>query len=164
LICRTPSHKCEHRISASPKVDFESQLSFISAPPEVHDDIEKQDLPSLSVSEIVQLICDTWERGLNDNRALRVLMGRVKKLLDESAEAGTDERHAHGEHGRFDGHREEGAETPRIRVDSENIERDVFSTTWPESSDASSMAYSYTVTSITSFNERTNWLFGHVMR
>jgi hypothetical protein len=80
-------------------------------------------------------------------------MYQVKKLLDE------DKRYANEKHGIFDSHREESAETPRIRVDSENIEQDGFSTMQSESSDASSMGYSYTVRSIASFNERTNWPF-----
>jgi hypothetical protein len=140
------------------KVDRGSQLPFISAPPR-ETGISR--CPHAHDSRSIKLIRDAWERGLNDNRAFRVLMGRIKKLLDESAEAGADEQHAHGEHGRFDSHWQEGAENLQIRqVDSEDIALDGSSTTWPEGSDANSMAYSeYTVRSITSFNERTNWLF-----
>ena len=132
-----------------------NRLSFASAPPKEQDGIKK-DLPTLTISELIQLICDAWEHGLNENRAFLVLMCRIKQLLDEN------ERYAHEKHGRFDSHWQEGTEHPQIRrqVDSKDFELDDSSTTWPESSDASSMTYSeYTVRSVTSSNERTNWLF-----
>ena len=132
-----------------------NRLSFISARPEEHNEIKK-DLPTPTISEVISLICDAWEHGLNENRTFLVLMCRIRKLLDEN------EPYAHEKHGRFDNHWQEGTEHPQIRrpVDSKDFELDDSSTTWPESSDASSMTYSeYTVRSVTSFNERTNWLF-----
>lgn len=81
-----------------------------------------------------------------------LLMGHIKRLLDknhESAEEETLEEHD----GLF---HEEGTESPRIRIDSEEIKSDYSSMSEAtEGSDAISMVY--TVRSTTSLKENTNW-------
>jgi hypothetical protein len=136
-------------------------------------DIEKQEIrdaptPTPTLSEVLQVIRDSWELGLNDDTIFLVLMSRLKRLLDEcivGGEAG-ERRHAIGELGeqcKFDSpwHWEEDAEmNPQIRVNTGvEMEQDNSSTTWSESSDARSMTYSaYTVRSVASCKEKTSQL------
>jgi len=166
--CEKLSHNfnCEHRTSASPEVDQKVTDSF-----HTRDDVEKReifDVPTPTLSELIEVIRDSWELGLKDDMRFLVLMSGIKRLLDEcivGGEAG-ERRHTIGELGeqnRFDSplHWQEDAEmNPRVRVNTGGeMEQDNTSTTWSESSDARSMTYSaYTVRSVTSFKEQTSQL------
>lgn len=130
------------------------------------DDIENREIlnvPTPTLSEVIQVIRDSWEQGLNDDMVFLALVNRIKRLLDGcivGGEAG-ERRHATGEQYRFDGHWQEGdAEmNPRVRVNPGEMEQDNSSTAWSEGSDARSMTYSaYTVRSVTSFKEQTSQL------
>jgi len=157
---------CEHRTSSSPKVDRRVTDSFHTS-----DDVENpeiRDVPTPTLSEAIQVIRDSWELGLNDNKVFLVMMSRIKRLLDECIVGGEPEeagerRHAIGQQCRFDSHHDwqEGAEmNPRVRVNpGGEMEQGSSSTTWSEGSDARSMTYSaYTVRSVTSFKEQTSQL------
>ena len=114
---------------------------------------EVLDISSLTLDEVLQFICEAWERGLKDSPRFRDLpvMNRLKELLSEGAGRQVTERKAL-----------EDAERIRILVDSESDREDGCSTSisWGGSSDASSMADSeYTVRSIRSFKERTSYFF-----
>jgi len=112
---------------------------------------EVLDLPPLTLDEVLQLICECWERGLKDSMRFRVLIGRMKNLLAEGAGGEVAERKAL-----------EDAERIQIMVDSDDREdHHSSSTSWgPSCSDARSMADSeYTVKSIRSFKERTSYFF-----
>jgi hypothetical protein len=125
-------------------------------------------VPTPTLSEVIQVIHDSWEMGLNDDMRFLVLMSRIKRLLDEGivgGEAASGERRpAMGarEQSRFGSrwHWQEGAEmNPRVRVNPAKMEQDNSSTTWSEGSDARSMTYSaYAVRSVTSFKEQTSQL------
>lgn len=119
------------------------------------DDIEKRE-------SLIQLIREAWGHGLNDNTTFWFLMNQVKRLLDENVNAGADERHSFEEQLEDSYWQEKPFDTPRFRVDSEDIKLDDSLTTsrWSgatESSDAISMAY--TARSITSLKDATNRLF-----
>jgi hypothetical protein len=108
-------------------------------------------ISTLTLHEVLQFICEAWERGLKDSPRFRDLMNRLKELLAEGSGREVTERKAL-----------EDAERIRILVDSEPDREDGDSTSisWGGSSDASSMADSeYTVRSIRSFKERTSYFF-----
>ena len=66
----------------------ESQIPFIRG-----DDVEKLkvlDFPTPTLSEVIQFIRDSW--GINSDRAFRVLMSRITRLLDESSVGEDGER------------------------------------------------------------------------
>jgi hypothetical protein len=124
------------------------------------DDLENREIlnvPTPTLSEVIQVIRDSWELGLNDDIVFLVLVNRIKRLLDGcivGGEAG-ERRHATGEHW------QEGGEemSPRVRVNPGEMEHDNSSTAWSDGSDARSMTYSaYTVRSVTSFKEQTSQL------
>ena len=153
--CGKFSHNCncEHRTSPSPKVDQRVTDSFHRS-----DNVEKRevlDVPTPTLPEVIQVICDSWELGLHDDTVFLALIGRIKRLLDECIMGGDagERRHAIGEPYRFDSHWQEGAEmNPGVRVNSGETEQD-------DCSDARSMTYSaYTVRSVTSFKEQTSQL------
>ena len=56
------------------------------------DGVEKLqvlDFSTSTVSEVIQFIRDSW--GINNDRALWVLMSRITRLLDESSVGGEDD-------------------------------------------------------------------------
>lgn len=128
-----PLGKAEHGGHASP----ESQVE------------EVVDLPPLPLDEVVQLICESWERGLKDSMRFRVLLSRMKKLLAEGADGEVAERKAL-----------EDAERIQTLVDSDREEEDRWPSWRRGCSDAISMVDSeYTVKSVKSFKERTSYFF-----
>ena len=145
----------EHRTSASPKVDQRVTGSFHTS-----DDVEKReilDVPTPTLSEVIQVIRDSWELGLHDDTVFLALMDRIKRLLDECIVGGEAGKRRHGEQHRFDSHWQEGAEmNPRVRVNSGEMAGEMEQ---DNCSDARSMTYSaYTVRSVTSFQEKTSQL------
>ena len=114
------------------------------SPPETQE--EAIDLSPPPLDEVVQLICESWERGFKDRRFL-VLLSRMKKLLAEGAGGEVAERKAL-----------EDAERIQTLVESDR-EEDRWSS-WRGCSDAISMVDSeYTVKSVKSFKERTSYFF-----
>ena len=125
------------------------------------------DLPAPTLAEVIQVICDSWERGLKENVPFREL---IRKLLAEAEGAGAGaggevEGNVLGEHGPLDNPWQVCTQCFQAQgvVDSEDVGRGSCSSlterSW-EGSDASSTVYSeYTVRSTTSLNERTNWFF-----
>ena len=143
-----------------PRLIKESQISFHRS-----DDVEKREIFDFptgtpTLSEVIQVIHDSWELGLNDDLRFLDLMGRIKGLVDERIVGGeVGERHPIGEQCRFDSHWQGGAEMkPRVQVNpGGEMEQDNSSTTWSEGSDARSMTHSaYTVRSVTSWKEQTS--------
>ena len=125
-----------------------------ASPPETQE--EGVDLPPLPLDEVVQLICESWERGFKDRR-FWVLLSRMKKLLAEGAGGEVAERKAL-----------EDAERIQTLVESDS-DREVEDrrSSWVGRSDAISMVDSeYTVKSVRSFKERTSYFFRprHVTR
>ncbi|KAH9953484.1 hypothetical protein BC827DRAFT_132741 [Russula dissimulans] len=134
---------------------------------------EALDLPvtNLRLADVIQLILTSWRYGLEDTVPFQVQINRIKKLLVEKiAGAGGDGearrnmlRELRAARTGSDSGRgaNDDDESIQIHVEQDSVlERDVdsLSYTAPESSDASSMICSlYTVKSITSVNERTNW-------
>jgi len=112
---------------------------------------EVLEISSFTLDEVVQDICESWERGLKDSTRFQVLINRLKTLLAEGAGREVAERKAL-----------EDAERIQILVDSssDREDGDPTSISWGGSSDASSMVDSeYTVRSIRSFKERTSYFF-----
>jgi len=149
---------------------------------DIADEIQEVlNLPMPTLPDAIQLMLTTWRYGLEDTVPFRVLINRINKLLAENElGAGGD-----GEAKRstlveelagtgFDsgGRRQEenndsdsdpnlDAQSVEIHIE-QDLEGDACSLpdTAPEGSDASSMIYSlYTVKSVTSINERTNWFW-----
>ena len=125
-----------------------------ASPPKTQE--EEVDLPPLPLDEVVQLICESWERGFKDRR-FWVLLSRMKKLLAEGAGGEVAERKAL-----------EDAERIQTLVESDS-DREVEDrrSSWVGRSDAISMVDSeYTVKSVRSFKERTSYFFRprHVTR
>jgi len=107
------------------------------------------DITSFTLDEVLQVICESWERGLKDSTRFQVLINRMKKLLAEGAGREVAERKAL-----------EDAERVQMMVDSDREDGGSPSISWGGSSDASSTADSeYTVRSIRSFKERTSYFF-----
>src|SRR5258708_23563712 len=129
------------------------------------DGVEKLqvlDFPMPTPSEVIQFMRDSW--GINNDRAIWVLMSRITQMLDESSVGGEDgeRQYAVGEHCGIDGRWQGAAEKcPRVRVDPGDIDINIddSSTIWSEYSDARSMCYSvYTDRSVTSFKRQPNQL------
>jgi hypothetical protein len=129
--------------------------SFTSSKAEHDDDVELQekilDLP-VALDEVIQLVRDLWERGLNDSVPLPVLVNQLKSLLAVDAE------------GEADRNEPEGFDCLQTLVnpepDSEDVDSSVPVVSREGSSDTGTMDSSkYTVKSITSFKERTSWLY-----
>lgn len=130
------------------------------------DDDEKREtldiptpVPTPTLPEVMQVIRESWEVGLND-KTLFLFLGLVdlmKRQLDEGAEAG-ERRHAI-EQCIFNDHRKGDAEmNSQVRVIPQ---QDNSSTMWSEGTDASS---AYTVKTVTSFKDQTIDLSGHATR
>jgi len=127
-----------------------------------------------TLADAIQLMLTSWQYGLEDSVPFRVQINRIKNLLiEKAARAGGDgevKRNMFGELAStgFDrGCQRQGEnddtdiESIQIHIEPE-LEGDVcsWSYTAPEGSDVSSIINSlYTVKSVTSLNERTNWFF-----
>jgi hypothetical protein len=111
------------------------------------------DPPSgVALDEVIQLVRELWERGLNDSVPLLVLVNQLKSLLAVDAE------------GEADRNEPEGFDCLQTLVnpepDSEDVDSSVPVVSREGSSDTGTMDSSkYTVKSITSFKERTSWLY-----
>jgi hypothetical protein len=115
-------------------------LSKAHSPPETQE--EDLDLSPLPLDEVVQLICEFWERGLKDSMSFRILLSQMKELLAEGAERKALEDAEH------------------IQTLVESGREEDRRSSWGGFSDAISMVDSeYTVRSIRSFKERTNYFF-----
>ena len=116
-----------------------------SSPETQEQDLE---LTPRTLDEVVQLICEFWERGIKDSMRFRVLLSQMSELLAEGAGGEVSERKAL-----------ENAERIQTLVDSDREEEDRWSS-WGRCSDAISMVDSeYTVKSVKSFKERTSCFF-----
>lgn len=167
-LCRyslSDGHERLGRKRSEPETKTESPFRGVIARLKL-DDIDIRDVPTSTLSEAIQVICDSWDLGLNDDIRFLVPMSRIKRLLDEciaGGEAGERLGHGHAieQQCRFDSHWQEGDEmNPRIRIDpGVEMEQDNSSTTWSEGSDAKSMTHSvFTVRSVTSYKEQTSRL------
>lgn len=110
------------------------------------------DPPGLALDEVIQLVRDIWERGLNDSVPLLVLVSQLKsQLAAVRAEGEADDRIE-----------PEDFDCLRTLVDLDP-EDDAGSVLAPCEgvSDAMSSADSvdYSVRSVTSLKERTNWYY-----
>ena len=120
-------------------------LSKAHSPPETQeDDLE---LTPHTLDEVVQLICESWERGINDSMQFRVLLSQMSELLAGGAGGEVAESKA-----------PEDAKRIQTLVDSDREEDRWYS--WGKCSDAISTVDSeYTVKSVKSFKERTSCFF-----
>ena len=136
---------------------------------------EIQDLPMPTLADVIQLMLTLWQYGLEDSVPFRVQINRIKDLLVEKAaraegdgevKRSTLEEPANT--GSDDGgwrwqgaNNDTDAESVQIRIEPDS-EGEVCSSSYPaqEGSDVSSIISSlYTVKSVTSINERTNWFW-----
>jgi hypothetical protein len=102
---------------------------------------------ALPLDEVVQLICEFWERGLKDSMSFRVLLSQMKELLAEGAGGEVAERKAL-----------EDAERIQTLVESDR-EEDRRSSRVGCSDVISMVDSEYTVKSVRSFKERTSYFF-----
>jgi hypothetical protein len=135
----------------------QAQFHVFSAPSDKaeHDDdvdVETQekvlDPSALALDEVIQLVRDTWERGLRNSVPLGILISQMKSLLAADA------------HGEADGTEHEDFDCVKTLVYSDS-EDTASLTSYEGISDAISSVVSvdYAVRSVTSFKERTNWLY-----
>lgn len=113
----------------------------------------REDVPPPSLCEVITFISDSWEYGLQENA--RELLGQVQKLILERAAGGAKKSPCTvaGEHADrllLESHASvHGAEEPH-QSEEEN-ECDAGSTVWSD--------LEYTVRSVRSIKERTQWFF-----
>jgi len=118
------------------------------------DDVETQEKvldppPGVALDEVIQLVRDLWERGLNDSVPVLVLVSQLKSLLAVRAE------------GEADRNEPEDFDCLQTLVDLDSEDAGSFLASCEGVSDAISSVESvdYSVRSVTSFKERTNWYY-----
>jgi hypothetical protein len=112
----------------------------------------QEDVPLPSLAEIIALISDSWECGLQENMHFRELISQIQTLVLEHTGEVTKCTRGEGQGGSLGRGQGEEAHRPE---DDEETELECSLPESSEGSDAGSTVWSeYTVKSVTSYNER----------
>jgi hypothetical protein len=151
-----PARYCEHfPFRPIPQSVSISHSHIISIPPyksEHNYDIERQekspDSPGLTLDEVLQLIRNLWEVGLTDSVPFLVLISQLRSLVAASAEGDSNKNEL------------EDVDCDRTLVNRDPEDARPFRACCEPCSEGNSSVdpSEYTVRSIMSFKERTNWL------
>lgn len=105
--------------------------------------------PGVALDEVVQLVRDSWERGLKDSAPFLVLISQLKSLLAVGAEGEADRSESED----FD------CVQTLVSADSEDAGSILASCEGASDAISSVGSVDYSVRSVASFKERTNWYY-----